>query len=463
MTSKLSCTRRSALKGAMSIGGGLATVGGLGLADLLANGPKSAHAAQSRPESNMHYVFCYFGGGWDILLGVDPRDPVAFGAQNRRQTRIHAGYELLPGRVGISVAANGIDFGPFIPPNLVRHAERIAMVRGISMETVSHGAGRSRFLTGRQPTGQLARGSSGATWLASEWGSKEIIPNLAVNVDSYNVDQPTYATALSANQIGDLLSSLEPADGDLQANQRTLIERFLQSQSGCDSAQLSPTLRTAEISRKNAREIAEGSLRRRFDFMAQNAEMEALRDRFALGDGSGDSANHRVALASQAISGGVSRVVSMSIAGGLDTHSGNAWVSQQGPRQRMGWNAIGMLADDLASKQYKDTGDNWLDHTVIVAFSEFSRTPLLNGSSGRDHHITNGCMLVGGGLKAGVYGKSSDLGLMPQPMNLSTGLVDPENGVIPKPEHIYQTLFYHAGFQRDDADLRVGPIDAMLA
>ena len=47
-------------------------------------------------------------------------------------------------------------------------------------------------------------------------------------------------------------------------------------------------------------------------------------------------------------------------------------------------------------------------------------------------------------------------------MNLKTGEIDYENGVVPKPDHIYQTLFYHAGFQRDDAELGVGPIEAMF-
>ena len=453
---KLRCDRRNFLKGALATGSALTAFGGLGRHSQL------AHAAQ-REESDTYYVFCYFGGGWDILLGLDPRDPVQFGSANMRQTRIQAGYEFLPGNRNVIRTPFGTDYGPYIG-RLQNYADQMAVVRGMSMETVSHGVGRNRFLTGRQPMGNMAEGSSGATWLAAEWGHKEIIPNLALNVPTFNVDQPTYATGFAANQVGDLLNSLEPAGGDIEMAQRSILDRFLNRQSQCEYAKGSPTLQTAELSRQSAREIASGSLARRFDFSADTPEMEALRDRFRIngnnmGMGGGRA---RGALAAQAITGGVSRVVSMSVTGGLDTHGGAAWIGSQGPRQQEGFNVIADLADELASKEYKETGETWLDHTVIVAFSEFSRTPLLNGNMGRDHHITNACMLLGGGLKPGVYGRASDVGLRPQPMNLKTGEIDYENGVVPKPDHIYQTLFYHAGFQRDDAELGVGPIEAMF-
>ena len=34
-----------------------------------------AHAATA---TDHYYVFCYFEGGWDHLLGLDPRDPAVF-------------------------------------------------------------------------------------------------------------------------------------------------------------------------------------------------------------------------------------------------------------------------------------------------------------------------------------------------------------------------------------------------
>ena len=58
--------RRDFLKGSLSIGLGAAAVGaGLGSLAHLAG----ARAATSEEQ---HYVFCYFGGGWDVLLSLDP-------------------------------------------------------------------------------------------------------------------------------------------------------------------------------------------------------------------------------------------------------------------------------------------------------------------------------------------------------------------------------------------------------
>ena len=112
--------------------------------------------------------------------------------------------------------------------------------------------------------------------------------------------------------------------------------------------------------------------------------------------------------------------------------------------------------------EYRATGTSWLDHTVIVGFSEFSRTALLNPREGRDHSLTNACFVTGAKIKGGVVvGASTDVGLQPQGADLLTGAVDPM-GTPPHPEHVLQTLLTIAGETHDEADLRVPPIQAIL-
>src|ERR1700753_908947 len=41
------------------------------------------------------FVFLYFSGGFDVLLGLDPRDPNVFTAERVNETRILPGYNLL--------------------------------------------------------------------------------------------------------------------------------------------------------------------------------------------------------------------------------------------------------------------------------------------------------------------------------------------------------------------------------
>ena len=86
---------------------------------------------------------------------------------------------------------------------------------------------------------------------------------------------------------------------------------------------------------------------------------------------------------------------------------------------------------------------------------------MLNANDGRDHSLTNACVVVGAGIQGGqAIGASSDLGMEPLAVDLATGR--PEmGGEIVKPEHVIQTLLHNAGFTNDPADLRVGPLDIL--
>jgi uncharacterized protein (DUF1501 family) len=159
----------------------------------------------------------------------------------------------------------------------------------------------------------------------------------------------------------------------------------------------------------------------------------------------------------------VARCVSIKACDGLDTHFDN-WEREQGPKQQAGFNAIASMIDHLQKTPFKDTGDSWLDHTTIVGFSEFSRTPMINASGGRDHWLGNSCFLIGGGVKGGqVIGASSNFGMNPQAVNLETGDLDTDGEVI-RPDHIVATLLDEVGMDigGTGADLRVDPIKALM-
>ena len=183
------------------------------------------------------------------------------------------------------------------------------------------------------------------------------------------------------------------------------------------------------------------------------AKMELLHSHFDLAGAASGSPQAQAALAGQALTNGVSRVVSIQAAGGLDTHFDD-WEDEQAERQYEGYQALANLCGT--------SGESMLDRTVIVGFSEFMRTPLINARGGRDHWLTNSCFLLGGNFGAGrVIGASSDLGMAPQPVDLSTGRVSMGGEVI-YPEHILRTMLIDAGLEEDRADLRVGPIPHLL-
>lgn len=452
------CTRRSFLRGAVG-GAGLAAFGALTPLQQLAMA--QAHNPDGPDRS---YVFAYFGGGWDILLSLDPRDPAVFHDGAIRTTRIQPGYDRLNGSDGQLVVVENsrgepLTFGPYIG-DLVRHVDRLAVVRGMSMETLTHEVGRRRFITGKSPSGLQARGSSAATWLASKLGRDNAIPNLSLQVESYNKGLPNYATGLRVNTVEDLLRALGPSDPPLPDKQARQVGALLSDAAACRVADRSALWTDAEASRSKAAKMVRGGLSEMFRFGARTDEMASLRDHFGLGN------NFRVpaaqaAFASQAITGKVARCVSILVSQNLDTHFDD-WEDDQGPRQAEGFAAIARLADRLQSTEHPDhPGSSWLDHTTIVGFSEFSRTAMLNARGGRDHSLTNACFVLGAGIKGGtVVGASSDLGMTPQGMDLRTGLPAPVDGEVPRPEHVLQLLLSDAGIG-DEADLRVPALEAI--
>jgi uncharacterized protein (DUF1501 family) len=209
------------------------------------------------------------------------------------------------------------------------------------------------------------------------------------------------------------------------------------------------SLYAGDTPEETARRDAMGALRRHF-FDADNP---TGLDR--------TSSTTQAAITATALTRGISRVVSFEAARGLDTHF-NDWRTDHGNRQMQGWDAIARLISYLEATPYAGGEGSWLDHTTILCFSEFMRTPMINERGGRDHWLTNACLLVGGGIAPGVIGASSDFGMAPTPTNLETGARDDTNGEVILPDHVLRTLLVQAGVEDDVADLRVPPIARLM-
>lgn len=459
-----SCNRRNFL-----LGGAAAGAAGLGLTSFGGMDPFIRLAQASDPDApDLHFIFCYFSGGWDTLVGLDPRDPAVFTPQAVPETLIEPGYHLLvDNRMGMSTdpyeTPEGVLMGPYMGDLGDLHSDRLQVIRGIAMETVSHQVGRRRFITGKAPVGLNARGSSNATWLAGLLGEDNLIPNLAIRMESYNQDLEATASAIRVNSVPDLLRALGPSSAVLPPFMEEQVDAFMADAAACPKARYSDFWQQAETSRRGATDLIRGDLSSYFRFNDDTPYMQNVRSHFsASGNNNLNFAEQASATAVEAITLGISRAVSINIAGGFDTHSGNQWAQVQGPRQEAGWNLIARMVEMLGSREYGESGESWLDHTVIMGFSEFSRTPRLNGSFGRDHHLTNAAALIGGPIKGGLaIGKSSDVGMASVLTNLETGQPDP-GGEIINPEHIHRTLLHMAGFEDDVADLRVPHIPAMI-
>jgi hypothetical protein len=278
MSSLLKFTRRRVLQ---SLGMGAA---GWTMRDLLFT--QEASADPNAPPKIL--IFCYFSGGWDQLVGLDPR-PFLFGKaptqasskvwpQQSTRVTIDPAYSLITDtvskaflaaegnaananpdsgtrgqvRLGTTPIMGGPAFrGTVFDPNTNDPAvadavsKALCVVRGVNMGTLTHEVGRRYFLTGKFPRGLQAAGSSLSTWVAYQNGSATgvPIPNLTVGVETYNEGLPAFASGLVVNSSGDLVNVLKPLAPSVSAPQgavgaQVLAVKEFEAQNDCWEEQM---------------------------------------------------------------------------------------------------------------------------------------------------------------------------------------------------------------------------------
>jgi uncharacterized protein (DUF1501 family) len=462
-------SRRSLLRAAL--GGGVALgLGGLGL-----------RAARAETGNNL-LLAVYFSGGWDQLLALDPRpanQAKYSGAAPYQEggTGIDPAYDdvndgwmqdVLADTGGSGVQqAGGLKVGPAFAPELLAHAADLAIVRGINMSTLTHEVGRRFFTTGQLPRGLAPVGSSLASLVAAAEGIDATVPNLSIETESYAVGLPAYASPIQVRDGQDVRDMLRVLGPELAYGKAAIVDHESGDPS-CRGEELDGQGHVAlhRASRLKALSMVQSGQDALFDFdIANPGTNQALFDRLGItsaADLTGEKGN--AAIAAQALSRGVTRGVSVRLASNLDDH--DDWANEHPNKIRDGLALLGNLITWLKSQEspFGDGGSTW-DHTTLMVFSEFSRTPLLNGRGGRDHHLSSSCLLAGPGLKRGVtVGASSEKGMAPQAMNLSTGDAQPQGGASIGPGDVVKTVLTSMGL--GDVPLGNQPldvIDALLA
>ncbi len=418
---------------------------------------------QAAGEVGRNFIFCYFSGGWDTLLGLDPRDPGVFTEDRVGQTRIQLAWDRLP--VGFSQTiiqprGSNIGFGP-AAESFARHFDKSCVVRGVSMDTLTHEVGRRYFITGLAPRGLSAAGSSMGTRIVAQQGDLSPIPHLVARVESYNEGDPAFASGMSVNSVTDLITALADGPQAPAGAVRARLDEYRQRRQGCDPAASNARgfLTLIEETQFKARELVVGGFNRRFQFTnANDPEMVALSARYGITNLAG--AESQAAMAFQALKYGIAQSVTIELASGLDTHD-NTWETDQAPNQAIGFSALATLVDDLAAEPHPE-GGVLLDHTTIVCFSEFGRTPTLNSRDGRDHSLSSSALMIGAGVPHNkVVGATSDVAMNPRAVDPSTGEPVESGGVTLSPTLVLASAMASAGLNTDA--LRVDGLPCLMA
>jgi len=125
-------------------------------------------------------------------------------------------------------------------------------------------------------------------------------------------------------------------------------------------------------------------------------------------------ANNGFAQALRTVAGSIAKGIGTRVywvqTGGFDTHSGQGNAGGGGYANLMATVGDGLLAfyNDLQNQ-------GLLNSTMMIQFSEFGRRISENGSQGTDHGAGGLMMVIGGGVRGGIYGTAADLN--PRPDN----------------------------------------------
>src|SRR5688572_26495318 len=323
---------------------------------------------------------------------------------------------------------------------IMQHYDKMCVVRGMTMDTVAHEVGRKYFITGLAPRGTAAAGSAVPTRIVSQQGDQAAFPNLVVGVETYNDGDPAYASGLTVNTVNDLISTLTDGPSAPSAALRSHLDSYRGRAVDFDPALLDRhgmfgLIRSSQL---KAREPVSSGLSSKFNFLNPNdQEMTAIAARYGVQNLA--SVQAQAAMAYQALKYEMAQCVTIEGADNLDTHDAD-WATDQPDGQFAGWNALGTLVSDLSTTPDPRRGGMLIDHTTILAFSEFGRTALLNGRGGRDHSLTSSCLLLGAGAPHNkVVGKSSDTGMTPSSVDPNTGAPD-DAGVLINPNLVVASI-----------------------
>jgi hypothetical protein len=373
---------------------------------------------------NEFFIFIHASGAWDVMLWADPRneergliDPPNTGVVDEEGIRNWTSAPMagdIMSFVPVRPSGSNITFGPAIG-NLRDLYDRVTLINGIAVNTVSHPDGTVFAATGRHLAGGRAAESSIDTIIANEFGRETLFPVISINFPSNLIGNTIdrRVTPLRAGNIATVGRSLTRSDLYTYPADRTAVTALL-SQEATDIAQRQyhPEVFQGMSLQFNAlREMLASNLQSVFTASTlQTAYPEFFRNRMTFQAGSAVNA----AFAVEAMKRNKVRCVSFAM-GGLDTHNSN--YRTHALNQQEIFDTVAQLVRYLDMSPHPNlTGETLGAHTHILVVSEFCRTPQINLSGGRDHYPNGSALVISPLFRSNfVYGRSDPDQLLPLP------------------------------------------------
>ena len=346
---------------------------------------KRSLATPRAVKSPKRLVLVMAQGGWDTTYALDPKTQSS-------KVDVPAGALQMFGNLPVFTDASR----PNVTGFFTKYAPQTAIIRGISVASVAHAECVKRMSTG---TREETNPDMGAI-VAHDLGNDLPLPYLILGDTAFTGEYAVSAGRVGAtNQIIALLdpnqayptgmaSPFDPTDAE-----DALLHRYAQ----------------ASVDRAKATRGAAGYNRRRLDDFVEAIDRgEALKPvRAGFGTrGRTLLLDSQVGLALDALQQDISRAVMLNTRLAWDTHTQN---DDQAGFHESTFAGLTTLMDQLTTRDGWSAGSKMIDDTVVVCFSEFSRTPKLNANMGKDHWPVTSALVMGAGIAGGkAYGATTD-------------------------------------------------------
>lgn len=376
-------------------------------------GPRAVWSASAPDEM---FIFIHAAGGWDVTLWADPRnerkglvEPAStsnteIGGLDRWKSVTLDGdtdtFEIL------APSDSTLRLGPAIG-DLYDLRDRLTIINGLAMNTVSHADGIVYSATGRHLAGGHAPAPSIDVVIANELGTSQLLPGVSVQFPSSFVGEnlDRRAIPLRIDNVAAIAKSLARGNAYLDDDDRKAITTLLTNEAQELSARSTHPETYQRIASQHASlpRLLGNELQQAFSaktLQAKYPEFNYKAKEHSVGALS-------AAFAVEAMRRNLVRCVGFAL-GGLDTHFTN--YRQHALTLQELFGTIATLVKLLDSTPHPSKPSNKLaEHTHILVFSDFCRTPQINLTGGRDHYPNNSALVISPRFRGGRSFGSTDI------------------------------------------------------
>lgn len=389
----------------------------------LAHGPLVRAFADGQG-SDEFFVFIHASGGWDVTLWSDPRNEVkgivypattalveTNGLKHWQDQALNDGSGDKTFKLVTPGGSSQLVFGPAIG-DLLSFADRMCVINGIEMNTVSHPDGTVFSATGRHLAGGRATQPSIDTILANELGVDRTLPLVSVKFPSWYVgkDLDPRALPVRVSSVGTVSKSLTRSlafdtDAQREAVTTVLSEEALDL---AGQAHIPDALSALHLQFETLKEMLGSKVQSVFNTSA----LAMAQKQFNYNLPFQKTNAYNAAFAIEAMKQNLVRCVSFAL-GGIDTHNTN-YENHPLMLQEI-FDIVAGLVQGLDDAPHPTlAGKKLSDHTHILVISDFCRTPQVNVAGGRDHYPNNSAIVISPKFVGGkAYGKTDVEQMLP--------------------------------------------------